>query len=311
MQSIKNFFSCLLVVLAATAFSCPAFAAYDFVSIDYPGAAYTLVFGVNNSGHVTGTGFNADDTVLATFSYDSKKGVYTPIAPAPGSLETNVSGINEAGAMVGVVVFLSGGPDSGFVRSKKGAYTVFSHPAPLENTEPRAVTNSGLVSGFAFDDAQENYVGFIYDPARNVFIDFLPSPFTIAQGINNRGEVVGDVSLDAGVACTGCLAGRYGFLRAPSGAVTYFRVNGKGTAARGITDSGLVTGFVLLGGGTKGFVTTLAGLPYESITIPDAALLEFPGAVITIPEAITNAGAIVGIWNAADGIIHGFIATQH
>ena len=41
MQSIKSFFSSLLVVLAAAAFSCPAFAVYDFVSIDYPGAAST------------------------------------------------------------------------------------------------------------------------------------------------------------------------------------------------------------------------------------------------------------------------------
>jgi hypothetical protein len=38
--------------------------------------------------------------------------------------------------------------------------------------------------------------------------------------------------------------------------------------------TGLVSGF----GGNKGFVTKVGDEPYESVTIPDDGLLEFPGA---------------------------------
>jgi Matrixin len=282
---------------------------YDWVSVDYPGAAFTDVFGANDSGQIVGIGYDALFNVVATFTYDSKKQSYTPIAPLPGSISSFLGGINEPGVMVGSVAFTGVGPEIGLVRSEHGAYTVFSHPAPLGNTEPRAVSNSGLVSGYAYDDAGLNTVGFIYDPARNVFTDFLPSPFTIAQGINNQGQVVGSVTLAAGVACTSCLSGRYGFLRAASGAITYFRVNGQPTSARGISDSGRVTGYIQSSGVLKGFVTTLEGLPYEAITISRFKLLEFPIATLTEPEGITNAGDIVGIWIDALGNDHGFIAT--
>jgi hypothetical protein len=299
-----------LLLAGGVAWSLPALAGYTFTSIDYPGAVDTQVFGVNNSGQVTGDGFDAVGA-SSPFVYDAKKGSYTLIASPPG-LNAVVFGINEAGVMAGGVD--DGLNESGFVRNKKGAYTTFSHPG-CADAEARGVNNSGLVAGWGTGCGGPGSIGFVYDPASNAFIDFLPSPTTIVQGINGKGQVVGSVRLDAGVACTGCPPGSYGFLRAPSGAVTYFRVNGEETSARGITDSGQIAGTAL----DSGFVTTLAGLPYEAITIPNAALLAFPGAVQTTPEGITNGGDIVGIWteflggdpnDLANYKLHGFIATK-
>jgi uncharacterized membrane protein len=280
---------------------------YAWASIDYPGATFTDVFGVNNPGLVVGLGFNADGSLLTAFSYDSKKGGYTKITPAPGSLETDVFGVNEPGVIVGGVT-VDGVTESAFVLSKKGAYTAFSHPG-CAVTEARAVNNTGLVSGLGIDCGTSATLGFIYDPARNVFTDFLPGPNTVAQGINNRGQVVGSVTLAAGEACPSCLAGRYGFLRDVSGELRYFRVNGQPTSARGISDSGWVTGYISSGGGLEGFVTTLDGTPYDAITISRFKLLTFPGAILTEPESITNTGGIVGVWFDALGNDHGFIAT--
>jgi hypothetical protein len=307
MQPVSARFIRVLFALAAVVGSAPALAGYAFSSIDYPGSTDTQVFGVNNNGQVVGTGFDSNGDILATFVYDSKKGGYTAIAPAPGSVDTQLLDINESGVTVGGVSF-DGTTRSGFVRSKKGAYTVFSHPDCV-NTNARAINSKGLVSGYADTCSTSDSVGFIYDPARDTFVDFLPDQVRIAHGINSRGEVVGDVVLDAGVACTGCLAGRYGFVRAASGAVAYFQVNGMDTRPRGISDSGVIAGFVVAAGTSTGFVTKLAGLPYQSITIPPAALLQYPGAVSTNPEGITNAGAIVGIWNDEFNFSHGFIAT--
>jgi uncharacterized membrane protein len=306
MKPIKTFFSRLLLVLAATVCSCPAFAAYDFVSIDYPGAVQTDAFGINNAGTVVGNGYDVNFNQIAGYSYDSKKGSFTTLTPVPGSLETLANGINEPGEIVGFLTF-DGVTALAYVRSKKGVYTTFSHPGSSD-TEARAKNNNGLVTGLYIDDNTGNLVGFIYDTGKNTFTDiFLGPGGTIAQGINNKGEVVGGADLDAGVACTGCLAGIYGWLRAPNGAFSFFQVNGTGTQARGITDSGVITGFIDTG---EGFVVTLAGSSsYQSFAIPAAELLVVPGAVATSPEAISNKGTVVGSWFDAAGLEHGFIAT--
>jgi len=305
MQSIR--FIRLFFVLAAVFCSGPAHAAYVFTTIDYPGASETQLFGVNDAGKAVGSGQDAGGNFLAAFTFNSKTAVFTPVAPAPGSVATDVVGINDFGVMVGGITF-DGVTENGFVRSKDGTYTVFSKPG-FAFTQARGINNRGLVTGWA-DDGAGNTVGFIYDPAHNTYIDILPSPFALAHGINTRGDVAGHVEFDAGVACTGCSAGRYGWLRASSGAITLFRVNGYRTAARGITDSGLITGWVIdpVSGHVKGFVGTLVGLPgYESLTIPDTELLEVPGAVLTIANGITDAGVMVGIFDDVTGE-HGFIA---
>jgi hypothetical protein len=295
MQAIRIGFSRLLLVLVGLVCSCLAHAAYQITSIDYPNVGFTEVFGINDNGVVVGFSNVA-------FTYDARTGVFTPVPDAPGG----VFGINDHGVMVGPTGF----PEDGFVRRRDGTYTVFSKPG-WDNTEPRAVSETGLVTGYAFNSGfPTTTVGFIYDPAHDTFIDILSGPFTIAQGINVRGEVVGSATLPAGVACTGCLAGIYGWLRAPSGSLTFFQVNGHSTRARGITDSGLIAGFMTdpVSGHQKGFVVELARTSsYQSLTVPDAELLEVPSAVITAPPAISNSGVIVGNWLDAFGF-HGFIA---
>jgi len=303
MPSMRSCFIRLLFVVAATVCSWPAHGAYLFTSIDQ-NPFFTEVLGINDSGHVVGVGF-------ASFVYDSKKGVFTTVPDDPDFLATAVLAINDAGFLAGPVTSAAF-TESGFVRDKKGTYTVFSLPG-WDNTEVRGISNTGLISGYSFDNAFTTTVAFIYDPARNTFIDFLPSPYTLAQGINARGDVVGHVTLPAGAACTGCPANRYGFLRAASGAVTYFQVNNQTTVARGISDSGLIAGAIRdpVTFNDKGFVVSLgsSGASYQSIAVPDADLLEFPGAVSTTPEGITNSGDVVGIWIDASGSFHGFIET--
>ena len=299
MQSIVSRLVRLFLLLAAGVCSWPAQGAYVFTSID-ENPDFTEVFGINESGQVVGIG-------STQFSYDPKSGSFTAIPPPTGPLFSSVFGINDSGAMVGVVSF-DGLTEVGYARDKHGAYALFSMPG-WDNVESRGISSTGLIAGYAFDNAFTTTVGFIYDPARNTFVTFLPSPYTLAQGINSRGDVVGHVTLDADVACTGCLAGRYGFWRSARGAITYFQVNGMNTEARGITDSGLITGIVESGLTAQGFVISLGGAPYESITVPAADLLEIPGAIITVPEGMSNAGDIVGNWEDVEGNLHGFIAT--
>ena len=76
----------------------------------------------------------------------------------------------------------------------------------------------------------------------------------------------------------GSRQGSYAFVRDADGRLTLFRVNGQPSRARGITDSGVITGF--LDDPTtvyKGFVTKLQGSSgYQAVSIPDSSLLVSP-----------------------------------
>jgi hypothetical protein len=291
------------------------YAVYEFKTVDYPHAVSTSLWGINDAGQVLGAAqFIGNPTTLG-FLYNPQNGVFTPLAPVPGQVESDttmngLTGINDSGVVVGGTSF-DGLTQNGFILHTNGTFTFFQHPGwPI--TIARGVGNSGLVTGYASNLDNSDWIGFIYDPASNSFTDFLESPQTIPQGINDSNQVVGSaVFLDGGV-YPGSPRGQYGFLRDSGGAITLFRVNSSRTRARGINDSGVIAGFISAppAAGASGFVGTLAGLPGPGQNIPDAALLNVPGAVETFAQAIDNSERIVGAWDLGNsGLQHGFIAT--
>jgi len=290
--------------------------AYQFRTIDFPGVAYTQVFGISDDGtEVVGYGDNNNDPnvpfpISVPFRFDRQSSTFTSLPLLPGAAETSALGINAAGTIVGSAVD-GAGHESAFVLDATGGFTVFSTPG-WPNTEARAISNTGLIVGTSYAPDELNKtssVGFIYDPKQNTFTLILPgvSQDVVPQAVNASGQVVGSVATPDG--------SKNGWLRAPNGDITQFRVNGHGTAARGINDSGQITGFVIdpLTSHIKGFVTTLGGAPgYQDVTIPDAELIEYPGATRTYLEGITNAGVLIGFWSNdvfPSQSFEGFIAT--
>lgn len=292
----------LLAVLAVGLLAGPmaAQAAYNYTTIDYPGAVVTQAFGINDRGEIVGSA-SVDGVSTIGFVYDPKKNLFTVLPNVP-DYDTGAIGINDSGVTVGRAT------DQNFFQSgfilDKGAFTLFDHPGSLCFTVARAVNNLGMVSGYADTDDCNTVSGFIYDPKSNAFIDFLPSAFTIAHGINNLGDVVGNTFFLDG------FPGRWGFLRRSTGSIIMFQVNGLPTDARGINDAGLIAGDIRLPGGlASGFVISKSSLSSSVITVPTADLLDYPGAIQTIPEGISNSGVVVGIWVDGDGNNHGFLAT--
>ena len=284
---------------------------YDYQTIDYPGTTDTQVFGISDRGDVVGNGFPVPDSF--PFVYHAKDGAFTDVAPIAGFDETSVIGISDSGVLVGSVLdeFLL--RESGLIIHKDGSATVFDHPDAFSFTQARGVNNDGLVTGFR-DDVNGFGIGFIYNPEADTFTDLNPTSFfTIAQGINSQGEVVGSSNfLDANDPCPGLGNPflRYGWLRATDGTVTYFAVNGSHTSARDISDEGSIVGFVFdpNDGKFKGFKVELDGSQCQSITVAASDLIEFPGAETTFLQGIKNSGAIVGSYDGPSNS-HGFIAT--
>ena len=244
-------------------YSSPASAEYDFEVVNPPGSVFSNAFGINNAGKVVG---NADDGVTAfSFMYDMKRGEYTTISETFGVLE-----ISNSGVMVGGVDGVCA------IRDKKGDVTLFNPPSFGAGSfcEARAVNSNDKVSGYEVD-ADGVWLGFIYDSQHGTYEEFLPSLQTIAHAINAQGQNVGSVFLFENDAYPGSPAGRYGYLRETDGSVKYVEVSQSipgQTRLRGISESGLVSGFYLDPDTFefKGYVTTLSdGTGFEAITLTD------------------------------------------
>jgi hypothetical protein len=285
---------------------------YQFTTIDFPGEADTQLYGIaDKSDGVEIVGIFDNNTPIAVpfrFNLTGGASAFTSLPLLPGTIGSNTIGVNAAGTIVGGAVDATGN-ENAFILDTSGNFTVFSNPG-WPNTEARGISSTGLVTGYSYAPDFANAtssVAFVYDPKQKMFMQILPGVGfdTVAQGINAAGQIVGNVFI-AGMR-------QNGWLRAPNGDVTIFKVNGLPTIARGISDSGQIVGFVYYDSGIhKGFITTLvAGPGFEGVSIPDAELLEYPGAFATYLEGITNTGEITGFWtpDSTGNNGHGFIAT--
>jgi probable HAF family extracellular repeat protein len=253
----------------------------------------------------------------------------------PGATETEASGINNAGQIVGF--FRDAGRKlHGFMRTTAGALTTIDGPDAGGNTEAYAINDTGqIVGGF-------NLSGFLRT-STGAFTTFLApgAMVTYASGINNAGQIVGrfnrmdfsqgsffraadgtftfvdvrgDTTLyginDAGqivgsffiTGVNGHFGNGHGFLRTATGTVTTIDVpSGSGTSARGINNAGQIVGEFFAGGKKHGFFRTAAG----GITTIDV-----PGATETVASGINNARQIVGSFKDTNGKDHGFVTTR-
>ena len=287
----------LRFLLAAAAFlPFAAGATYVFNTINYPGAVFTDVRGINNAGRIVGY---ASFDGITFFSFTYHAGVFSALPPVPGgpgAIEVVAHGINDAGDIAGSLVdTTTPSISNGFILPAGSfTYTGFARPA-WPATFGRAISNSGLVVGFN-DDGVGGTAGFIFDPATFLFTDItIPgSLFTIAQSMNNAGQVVGSAVLPGG---------SQAWLREPGGAMTLFQIAGQPTRARGINDVGLIAGFITSGpapGVNQGFVGNSSG--FETLMVP--------GSDATFGESINNAGQVAGLFTTTGGTVtRGFIAT--
>src|SRR5215469_17897727 len=163
-----------------------------------------LTIGINDKGQVAVS--NVDGSKSGIYG----KGTFTPLAAPPAGYSVQARGINNSGIITGGA-FPPSDPthEQGFVLVGS-KYTFFSRPG-WNNTEGRAISQSGLVTGFNADDltALTACAGFIYDPATGVFTDATPPGsggcFSTAQGMNAAGRISGDGRLPDGT-------GRYAFI---------------------------------------------------------------------------------------------------
>lgn len=274
---------CLALVVSAN-----AHAEYVFTTINYPGATFTDVRGLNSAGEIVGY------TNLGGFRYSA--GNYSLLPPAPDGLQTSAHGINDDGLIIGSAAPADGSSSVGFILDGT-SYGFFSYPGRT-HTHARSINAAGVVTGFAVNHDLSDNVGFIYDPVAMTFTDVVAptGSFVIAQGINTAGQVTGSAIIPG--------AGRNGFLRETDGTMTYFKIDGAGTAARGINNNGLIAGWYYDNTSTSINVFVGSSSGYQKLRAGPTNH--------TYAQAINDSGQISGLFEeigATSFVPRGFIAT--
>lgn len=269
-------------------------AAYVFTPVVIPGTSFMVNFsGPNDKGQIV---VNPDNV-----SGIYQDGKFKPLPPPPAGFAITGLGINNAGTVVGVAFKL---PDfreeQGFIL-RGSSYRILSRPG-WPNTEARAIGNSGLVTGWSFDNDTGQAAGFVYDPRDDTFTDATPpgSDVTIVQGINKSGVISGSGHDPSGSYAFIWQQGT--FTKAKAGSVPFldtFLVNNERGRARGINDAGVIVGFT----NSAGFVGN-AVLGYQLLKVPGAG----SGTGATFCAGINNSG-VVTCGFIDDAGFHAFIGT--
>jgi len=134
--------------------------AYSWSEIGIPSIGSSVVAGaINDRGQVIVT--SADFSKAGVY----RNGIYTPLPALPAGYRFGyVLGINNSSIVAGGA-YSPADPthEQGFILVGS-RYKFFSQPG-WNNTEARAISNSGIVTGYSYTDDQSQSAGFIYNPA--------------------------------------------------------------------------------------------------------------------------------------------------
>jgi len=282
--------SALLTLVAG--FLCPAYSQSPII-FDYPGAtgnpAYgfvgTSLYGINNNGEIVGAYYDSENNEHG-FSYEG--GGFSPPINAGGAW-TNAVGVSDRGVIVGSTYTnprytydAIGYVDNG------GTITGFGYP----NTEIGGISSNGTyIVGYNFIASTITYQAFLYSGGAATTLQDPSFTSIRALGVNNRAQVVGQVSN------SGTGSASHGFLY-KDGAFTLLDYPGaSSTTAEGINDSGVIVGSY---SNTTGYHAFL----YNAGRFTS---FDIPGASWTVATGINNIGEVVGYCLDAQNRFHGLL----
>ena|SRR5438128_506827 len=280
-------------------------AAYSWTEILIPSIGpLGYAAGPNDRGQVAVT--SADGSKTGIY----RGGIFTRLPLPPAGYKVSAMAINDGGTIVGGA-FSPSDPthEQGFILIGS-KYTFFSRPG-WDNTEPRAIANSGLITGYNSTSDLSTTAGFIYNAGTNTFTDATPpgsgTGFSATQGMNADGRISGDGRSDE--------LGRYAFIwqqgtlvrgaRELAPFLARFKITDAGSAARGINDAGVIVGFT---GRPDGTAVGFVGSDSQGfqLLIPPGG--DAPGAIV-VCEGINNLGQVVCLVTDAVGNNRDFIGT--
>jgi probable HAF family extracellular repeat protein len=271
----------------------PASSQYQFVTIDATGASETDAIGVNNPGQVTGFYLDAAGNLHAFLWQNG--GLQT--VDFPGAPVTQGGHVNDVGLMIGNYgTFTSS--HAAVYHTRLATWITLPDIPGYTGQFGGGINNSGVGAGAACNGNAEvgTCVGWTWDGgAYSSFTDpeaDQTQAGTIANGINNIGQVVGHFQ-DAGSIF-------HGFLKNGDQFTTIDAPAALSTFAIDINDGGEIVGFYL----------DTTGTPHGFVRSRESQLTTFdvPGAVVTVLYGNDDRGDLSGLYVDQAGNPHGFVA---
>lgn len=260
---------------------------YTYLTLDYPGASATIIWGLDDFGDLAGQYTVAGEPSHAMTWHHGK---FQPLAPDKlGTGFSAAGGPNDAGTLYGGYADAAGVQHGFVIRGRR-----------FETVDFRGHLNSNVDAVDACDtilgvywDADGVFHGMLSRNGNETPFDVNGARDTYPLGLNDKGESVGYWDAD-GVAT-------HGFLRRTNGEVSTLDVPGAAsTVAFAINAHGQVAGyFADAAGALHGFVKT--GQHFQQFDVP--------GGVATIVTTLNNGGSVAGEYFDASGVRHGFMAT--
>jgi probable HAF family extracellular repeat protein len=258
---------------------------------------FNQLLGINDRGLIVGYYGSGEDAMHPNKGY----WVNSPYSSTnfrdgnfPGSVQTQLIGVNASGQSVGFYVDAAGA-NHGFLRDTSGRYSTVDFPGTTSSpavNQLLGINNSGIATGF-WNDKAGNSQGYLYNIRTGQFILIkLPVKVTsvIVTGVNNNGQAVGFFTV--GKITHAFLWNKGAFRVLNLG-------NASNTQALGINDAGIVVGsFVDTAGHTRGFVRSNAHL----------RVVDAPGSSSTVVNGLNNKGQIVGFFTDKNKHTLGFLA---
>ena len=303
-------------LLAAGALAGPAMAAsaaappdgsanFNYTTLnDNRDTTFNQLLGINNSGLIAGyfgSGMNAAHPNKGyRLSVPYGQGNYHN-ENFPGSVQTQVTGLNNNDVTVGFYVDKAGN-QNGFYYSHDRYHTVnypTDNPAKPAADQLLGINDQGIAVGFYTDGKMVNH-GYVYNIHTHKF-HLLHTPGdtnSTAAGINNLNDVAGFATNGAG--------NTEGFLKLANGKMIHLDYPGASTTeATGVNDGDEVVGFYMVGSGasaqTHGF-TWAPGYGFQNIDDPN-------GVGQTTVNGVNDRGDLVGFYTDSAGNVDGMLAT--
>ena len=243
---------------------------YTFTDVINPAdPTFNQELGINNSGVIAGyngsgvpghpnQGYTTSTANLTSFTSEN----------FPGSVQTQVTGINNRGNTVGFYSPTNNGSDAnfGFYNKTPGSYTAVVNP--LTTSTPSVnqllgINNSGIAAGF-YNDASGNSHGYTLDTLTGAFTPVVdPSVTTTslqATAINNADDIAGFFTAGGKTSGFVDISEVFTTLNAPKAA---------STQAFGINNKSQVVGVSMgAGGKTFGFLYNINTKTYRFFSDP-------------------------------------------
>jgi probable HAF family extracellular repeat protein len=283
----------LLFLLTALAVS-PCLAQYKFTVVDFPGATQTNIFAVDDLGKYVGAWYDANSNGHAMYFDGKTLASLDPNGPIGTAPQSFAFSLNNVGQIAGGFI----GPDNnfhGFIFCS-GKITQIDFPGG-NNTQAFGVNDLGQVIGI-YKDANSKTHAFTLIAGQYKNADLPGGLLTVPFSISDRGIIVGQFSNVAHTI-------GHGYFEIPGGKFTLYDAPGAAPNSTFFISVNVLNqilgAYETPSSDFQNFLLTNGKL--KLFNVPDS----FQATSVSA-QTINDFGVIVGFYNDANNLAHGFIA---